>query len=66
MNVCACNDIDFDTILEAVKKVGFELDTIRDETDAGTSCECCLEEGCDMVDLSLPLAIAKAKTLLGS
>jgi len=47
-------------IQEAVKKHGNNLDAIMEETEAGTTCECCLEEDCDKVDLALPLAIKKA------
>jgi len=32
----------------------------QEETDAGTTCECCLEEDCDKVDLPLSQAIEKA------
>ena len=60
MLVCECNEVEFDTIKEAVKKHGDNLEAIMDETDAGTVCECCLEEDCDKVDLPLPLAIKKA------
>ena len=60
MTVCECNDVNFDDILEAVKKHGDNLEAIMDMTDAGTTCECCLEEDCDKVDLPLPLAIKKA------
>lgn len=60
MLVCECNDIHYDAIKEAVKKHGDNQDAIMDETEAGTVCECCLEEDCDKVDLPLPLAIKKA------
>ncbi|NCO00686.1 MAG: (2Fe-2S)-binding protein [Epsilonproteobacteria bacterium] len=60
MLVCDCNDVTFDMIQEAVKKHGNNLDAIMEETEAGTTCECCLEEDCDKVDLALPLAIKKA------
>lgn len=60
MTVCDCNDVEFDVIKEAVKKHGDNLEAIMDETDAGTTCECCLEEDCDKVELPLPLAIKKA------
>ena len=61
MLVCDCNDVHYDEIKEAVEKFGTDLETIKDETSAGTACECCLEEDCDRVDLPLPLAIKKAK-----
>jgi NAD(P)H-nitrite reductase large subunit len=60
MLVCDCNDVEYDAIKEAVKKHGNNLEAIMNETDAGTACECCLEEDCDKVDLPLPLAIKKA------
>jgi len=60
MLVCDCNEVNFDAIKEAVKKHGNNLEAIMDESEAGTVCECCLEEDCDKVELPLPLAIKKA------
>ena len=60
MLVCDCNDVEYDVIKEAVKKHGNDIEAIKDATDAGTTCECCLEEDCDKVDLPLPLAIKRA------
>lgn len=60
MTTCDCMDVDYETILEAVKKHGDDIDAIQDETEAGTVCECCLEDDCDKVDLPLQLAIKKA------
>ncbi|QOY52176.1 (2Fe-2S)-binding protein [Candidatus Sulfurimonas baltica] len=60
MLVCECNEVKYDAIKEAVKKHGDNLDAIMEETDAGTTCGCCLEKDCDKVDLPLPLAIKKA------
>jgi NAD(P)H-nitrite reductase large subunit len=60
MLVCDCNEVNYDMIKEAVKKHGNNLDAIMEETEAGTVCECCLEEDCDKVDLPLPLAIKRA------
>lgn len=61
MQVCNCNDVEYDEILEAVKEFGADdIEKIKDETSAGTACECCLEDDCDMVDLPLNLAIKKA------
>lgn len=60
MLVCDCVDASYDVIKEAVKKHGDNIDAIMDETEAGTICECCLEEDCKKVDLPLPLAIKKA------
>tara|TARA_B110000046_G_scaffold183057_1_gene218351 strand:+ start:2166 stop:2366 length:201 start_codon:yes stop_codon:yes gene_type:complete len=65
MLVCDCNDVNYQDIKKAVAKLGTELETIKDETSAGTACECCLEEDCDRVELALPLAIEKAKEELG-
>ena len=60
MLVCDCNEVEYDAIKEAVKKHGNNLEAIMDETEAGTVCECCLEEDCDKVDMPLPQAIKKA------
>ncbi|WP_455757510.1 (2Fe-2S)-binding protein [Sulfurimonas sp.] len=60
MLVCDCNEVEFDEIKEAVKKYGDNLEAIMEETEAGTVCECCLEEDCDKVELPLALAIKKA------
>ena len=65
MLVCDCNDVNYDEIKKAVEEFGSDLETIKDETSAGTACECCLEEDCDRVDLPLPLAIKKAQEELG-
>lgn len=64
MLVCSCMDVEYDTILEAVKAHGDDLESIQDATDAGTVCECCLESDCDKVDLPLHAAIEKAKAEL--
>lgn len=60
MLVCDCNEVEYDAIKEAVKAHGNDIEAIKDATDAGTVCECCLEEDCDKVELPLPLAIKKA------
>ena len=60
MLVCDCNEVEYDAIKAAVKKCGNDIEEIKNETDAGTVCECCLEEDCDKVDLPLPLAIKRA------
>lgn len=65
MLVCDCNDVSYDEIKKAVEEFGSDLETIKDETSAGTACECCLEEDCDRVDLPLPLAIKQAQEELG-
>ena len=66
MLVCECNDVHYDEIKKAVEEFGSDLETIKDETSAGTACECCLEEDCDRVDLALPLAIKKAQEELAN
>lgn len=60
MTVCDCMEIEYDIIKEAVRKHGDNIDAIIEETEAGSICECCLEEDCDKVDLPLPLAIKQA------
>jgi NAD(P)H-nitrite reductase large subunit len=60
MLVCDCNEVEYDAIKEAVKKHGNNIEAIMEETEAGTVCECCLEEDCEKVDLPLPLAIKRA------
>lgn len=60
MVVCDCMEVEYDLIKEAVKKHGDNMDAIMEETEAGTVCECCLEDDCDKVDLPLPLAIKQA------
>jgi bacterioferritin-associated ferredoxin len=60
MLVCNCMEVEYDEIKDAVSKQGTDLETIKEETGAGSACECCLENDCDMVDLPLPLAIKKA------
>ena len=60
MLVCDCNEVRYEAIKEAVKEHGDNMEAIIDATDAGTTCECCLEEDCDKVELPLPLAIQKA------
>ena len=61
MLVCNCMEIEYDEIKDAVKKFGTDLEKIQEETGAGSACECCLEDDCDMVDLPLNLAIKKAQ-----
>lgn len=60
MLVCDCMDVNYEDIKEAVIKHGDDLDKIQEETEAGTVCECCLDEDCDKVDLPLKEAIKKA------
>ena len=60
MIVCDCEEIEYETIKEAVKKHGDNIDTISEQTGAGTVCGCCLEDDCGNVDLPLPQAIKKA------
>lgn len=62
MLVCNCMEVEYEEILDAVKKHGADdIELIKEESGAGSACECCLEPDCDMVDLPLPLAIEKAK-----
>ncbi|MGE4510821.1 MAG: (2Fe-2S)-binding protein [Sulfurimonadaceae bacterium] len=65
MLVCDCNEVYYDAIKEAVKKYGSDIETIKEVTDAGTTCQCCLEEDCEKVELPLPLAIERALAELG-
>lgn len=65
MIVCDCKEVTYEMILEAVRTHGANLEAVMEETEAGTVCECCLEEDCDKVDLPLPLAIAQAAKTLG-
>jgi len=58
--VCDCMEIEYEDILEAVKKHGDNLDAIMDDTEAGTVCEECLEEACDKVDIPLKAAVKQA------
>lgn len=60
MLVCDCNDVQYEDILIAVKEYGDDIDAIQNETDAGTVCQCCLEDDCDRVELPLKQAIKKA------
>lgn len=63
--VCDCMGVEYSDILEAVKKHGDNLEAIKDETEAGTVCEDCLEDVCDKVDIPLKAAIKQALTELG-
>ena len=65
MVVCDCEDLTFEDIKEAVKTHGENIEAIIDKTDAGNACECCLEDDCDKVDISLAAAIQKAAKSLG-
>jgi len=58
--VCDCIDIEYEDIIEAVKKHGDNLDAIMDDTEAGTICEDCLEDDCEKVDIPLKAAIKRA------
>ena len=60
MLVCDCIEMDYKELKQAVKTYGGDIEVIKEKTEAGTVCECCLEEDCDKVDLSLPLAIKQA------
>ena len=39
--VCDCFDVSLGTLLDAIKAGHNTLDTLMDETDAGTACELC-------------------------
>jgi len=60
MKVCRCAYINYDEILENVKKYGNDIEAIQEETDAGTICEMCMFDECSKVEISLPKAIQKA------
>jgi len=64
MKVCACQNIMFDEIVEAMKEVGNDAEAIRKRTDAGRGCGKCLESGCEDVDLPFPDALKAAESLL--
>jgi nitrite reductase (NADH) large subunit len=42
--ICYCADIDYDTILKAIKQGAKTLEDIADKTDAGIACGYCIEE----------------------
>jgi len=63
--VCDCKNVNYAEIKEAVEEHGSDMEIIMEKTAAGSACECCLEF-CDRVDISLPLAIEKAKKELAS
>jgi len=60
MIVCNCTDLEYSELLELVKKHGNNIEAIQEECDAGTVCESCMEDDCDIVDLPLLQAIDKA------
>lgn len=64
MKVCACQNITFDDIVEAMQKVGSSPEAIQKHTDAGRGCGECLESGCEDVDLPFPDALKAAESLL--
>lgn len=64
MIVCACQNIDLDQIVDAVEKVGTDLEAIRKYTEAGKGCEECLDAACESVDLPLVYAIMNAEAIL--
>lgn len=61
MTICSCNDVTYEMLLESMKKHGDNISAIQSDTDAGTSCECCLEKDCDIVDLAFHEALEQAK-----
>lgn len=64
MVVCACQNIDLDQIVDAVEKVGSDIEAIKNLTEAGKGCEECLDTACESVDLPLPYAIMNAEAIL--
>lgn len=60
MIVCNCIDLEYDDLLELVKKHGDNIEAIQEESEAGTICESCMESDCDIVDIPLQEAIQKA------
>ena len=59
--VCACMNIEYGDILKYIKETGnTDLDTVSENTEAGTACECCKSDECDKVELPLPMAIERA------
>jgi bacterioferritin-associated ferredoxin len=53
-------DVIYEDIKEAVKEHGDNLEAIQEATEAGTACECCLEDDCESVDIPLKPAIKQA------
>ncbi len=64
MKVCACQNITFDEIVEAMKELGNDAEAIRKRTDTGRGCGECLESGCEDVDLPFPDALKAAEAVL--
>ncbi len=63
MLVCDCKYVYYKEIKETVEQNGTDLETISKITAAGSSCGQCLG-ACDRVDITLPVAIEKAKNEL--
>lgn len=64
MKVCACQNVTFDEIVEAMREVGNDPEAIRKCTDAGRGCSECLESRYEEVDLPFPDALKAAETVL--
>jgi len=47
----------WEDLREFVIKYGDDIKMIRDDSDAGNICECCVQEECDQVDILLADAI---------
>jgi len=45
-NVCSCFDVTLETLLDAIKAGHNSLESLMNETDAGTACELC--QSCDI------------------
>lgn len=66
--VCECMDVTLKMLLDAIKAGHNSMDTLMDETDAGTACELCQskeidEDGDRELHLEDILEYAKAKGL---
>jgi NAD(P)H-nitrite reductase large subunit len=65
MTVCACQSLELDDIVEAMKQVGNDAEAIRKRTEAGRGCGECLDPACEDVDLPFPHALLNAEAILG-
>jgi bacterioferritin-associated ferredoxin len=45
-NICSCFDVTLETLLDAIKAGHNSLESLMNETDAGTACELC--QSCDI------------------
>ncbi len=42
--ICHCQEVTYDTIINAIKNGAHTIDTIGDATEAGITCGYCIEE----------------------